>query len=195
MTTKSTKTACSVVSAANAAKTSTITIRARTAAKRRTDMAFQIPTPAALPWPALASARRFEERPMESITSETVAAFRAAAAEVRAVLGAEQLLNASLMRVGPPYTLERWNPHALGTAAEWEPVSLPPARGADPASPPPEPPVLIVEGTVAARDQLAAALRRRGIRSRSTRRQTTTSAPASTVAISLPPSSNRTTLK
>jgi hypothetical protein len=100
---------------------------------------------------------------MESITSETVAAFRAAAAEVRAVLGAEQLLNASLMRVGPPYTVKRWNPHAQGTAAEWEPVPEPPSRGADAASQPPGPPVLVVEGTAAARDQLAAALRRRGI--------------------------------
>ena len=97
---------------------------------------------------------------MESITSETVAAAATAFREVRAVLGAEQLLNAYLMRVGPPYTVKRWNPRALGTAAEWEPVPLPPSLSADPA---PQPPVLVVEGTVAARDQLAAALRRRGI--------------------------------
>jgi hypothetical protein len=100
---------------------------------------------------------------MESITSETIAAFRAAAAEVRAVLGAEQLLNATLLRVGPPYTVERWNPHAQGTAGEWEPVPEPPSRGAEPVPQPPRPPVLVVEGTVAARDQLAAALHRRGI--------------------------------
>jgi hypothetical protein len=98
-----------------------------------------------------------------SITRETIAALRAAAAEVRAVLGDAQLRNAFLMRVGPPYTVERWNPSARGTAAEWTPVPLPPSQGAEPAAPPPPPPVLVVEGTVAARDQLAAALRRRSI--------------------------------